>query len=169
MEIDDSPKIYSVNDNCFIKYGFVNELAFGDDENNNETLYIYLFKCVYQPIRYNGRRMLLSFLQMIKSAYPNIKYIELMASSSEGIWTDKPLSSDLEKNQMKLNEYYIKLGFILVDPDFNVFRNDINTIIETISRLDGGKRIKYQKIKSRKIRKKSRRRIKKRSQISRRK
>ena len=33
--------IYRQSDNCFIKYGFVDEMAFGD-ASNNETLYIYM-------------------------------------------------------------------------------------------------------------------------------
>jgi hypothetical protein len=165
MEIDDSPKKYSVNENCFIEYGFVDEMAF-DDASDNETLYIYKFICVFQPVKYNGARMMLSFLQMIKATYPNIKYIQLVSSPSEGIGTDKPVSSDPEEDQRKLNEHYRKLGFVLIDTDFNTFKGNISTIIETISRLVGGRRIK-----SRKIRKKSKRkrRGQKRSQSSRRK
>jgi len=170
MEIDNSAKKYSLNENCFINYGFVDEMAFGDAPNN-ETLYIYLFKCVYQPVKYNGARMLLGFLQMIKATYPNIKYIQLVSSPAEGIGSDKHVSSDPEKDQRKLNEHYMKLGFILTDPDFNTFKGNINTIISTIHGLVGGKRLKYQKRRSRKIIRKSKRNRKgqKRRQSSRRK
>jgi hypothetical protein len=169
MEIDDSPKKYSVNENCFIEYGFVDDMAF-DNVSDNETLYIYKFICVFQPVKYNGARMMLTFLQMIKATYPNIRYIQLVSSPSEGIGTDKRVSSDPEKDQQKLNEHYRKLGFVLIDPTFNTFKGNINTIIATIPGLVGGKRIKYQKIRSRKIRRKSRRKRRKgRNQSSRRK
>jgi len=172
MEIDSSRKKYSVNENCFIEYGFVNDYGFGfDDESDNETLYIYEFICIFQPVKYNGARMMLSFLQMIKATYPNIKYIQLASSPTKGIGTDKRVSSDPEKDQQKLNEHYRKLGFVLIDPTFNTFKGNIDRIIATIPGLVGGKRIKYQKIRSRNIRRKSKRKRKgqKRSQSSRRK
>ena len=107
---------------------------------------------------------------MIKATYPNIKYIQLVSSPAEGIVSDKHVSSDPEKDQRKLNEHYTKLGFILIEPTFNIFKGDINTIIATIPGVVGGKRIKYQKRRSRKIRK-NRRMIKskRRGQSSRRK
>lgn len=98
---------------------------------------------------------------MIKATYPNIKYIQLVSSPAEGIGSDKPVSSDPEKDQRKLNEHYRKLGFILIDPNFNTFKGNINTIIATIPGVVGGKRKR-----SRKIRKKNSRRGKKRSQSS---
>ncbi len=167
MEIDDIPKKYSVNENCFIEYGFVDEMAF-DDASDNETLYIYKFICVFQTVKYNGARMLLSFLQMIKATYPNIKYIQLVSSPSEGIGTDKHVSSDPEKDQRKLNEHYMKLGFILIDPTFNTFKGDINKIIATIAGLVGGNRIKHQKKRSRKIRKGKSQKIRRKSRRNRR-
>ena len=168
MEIDNSRKKYSVNENCFIEYGFVNDYGF-DDESDDETLYIYEFICIFQPVKYNGARMMLSFLQMIKSTYPNIRYIQLASSPTKGIGTDKRVSSDPEKDQEKLNEHYRKLGFVLVDPTFNIFKGNINTIIATIPGLVGGKRKRSRKIRKKNSRRGKKIRGKKRTQSSRRK
>ena len=138
--------------NCYISYSFTDE--FGDEIS--DTVFINKFICSGTNVeKGSGAKLLLRFLQELKMHKKNMSNVKLISDFREGDLILQSVGLSDEEKQTKLNNHYIKLGFILDENSVfdNTFIGNIEHIIQKWSNKGGQTKVVKQRWSNKKRKK----------------